>query len=91
MLRSSLYSAAVVYAITAIVWAWSLWDHTFYAGDFWFYVAIFLVPGGLVILSASLLLAYPVWIRILGALLALPSLGIWILSLMLAHSEFRIH
>jgi hypothetical protein len=32
-----------------------------------------------------------VWARILGIVLALPALGIWIVSLLLVSAGFRIH
>lgn len=91
MPRKLVFSGVSVYAVTAIVWIAGLWDHTLYARDFWFYVVMFLVPGGLVVLSAWLIFMDRIWARVLGAALALPCLGIWILSLMLAYGEFRIH
>jgi len=83
--------AAGIYLITAIVWTAGLYDEKLYARDFWFYVVLFLVPGGLVLLSVWLIFIDRVWTRVLGVLLVLPSLGIWILSLLLAYGEFRIH
>ena len=91
MTRRVAYAAGAVYLVTSVVWFAGLRDYTFYARDFWFYVVMFLVPGGLVVGSAWLVLTARVWARVLGALLALPCLGIWILSLMLAYGEFRIH
>ena len=91
MTRKVVYSALLIYAVTAIVWIAGLQDYTFYARDFWFHVVIFLLPGGLVVLSAWLIFMERVWTRVLGALLALPCLGIWVLALLLAYGEFRIH
>ena len=91
MTRNVVIPAILVYTVTAIVWFAGLWDYTFYARDFWFHVVLFLLPGGLVVLSAWLILMDRVWARVLGAVLALPCLGIWVLSLLLAYGEFRIH
>lgn len=91
MPKSVIYTAVPVFLVTAVVWIAGLWDYTFYPRDFWFYVVIFLLPGGLVVLSAWLIFIDRIWTRVLGAVLVLPSLGIWILSLMLAYGEFRIH
>ena len=91
MRRRVVLVAAALYMVTAIVWIAGLWDYTFYARDFWFHVVLFLVPAALVVGSAWLILMERIWVRALGAVLALPSLGIWVLSLLLAYSEFRIH
>ena len=82
---------AGIYVTTAVVWIAGLWDYTFYARDFWFHVVLFLVPGGLVAGSIWLIFRECTWVRVLGAVLALPSLATWILSLLLAYGEFRIH
>ena len=82
---------AGIYVTTAVVWIAGLWDYTFYARDFWFHVVLFLVPAALVAGSAWLIFRECIWVRVLGAVLALPSLGIWIVSLLLAYGEFRIH
>ena len=91
MRRRLAFITASVYTVTAIVWIAGLWDYTFYARDFWFHVVLFLVPAALVAGCAWLILVERIWVRVLGAVLALPCIGIWILSLLLAYGEFRIH
>ena len=91
MPRSLTCSTLAVFLVTAVVWIAGLWDYTFYTRDFWFYVVLFRVPGGLVCISAWLIFMDRIWARVLGVLLVLPSLAIWVLSLLLAYGKFRIH
>jgi hypothetical protein len=80
-----------VFMITATVWAIGISRHRFLPSEFWLYLAIFLVPAALVCGSVWLILIRRTWVRVLGVVLALPSLAMWAVSLMLVCGGFRIH
>lgn len=85
------YVAAVVYLVTAVVWTIGVTNHRFLWSEFWIYVGIFLLPGGLVCLSAWLIFMERLWARFVGIVLVLPALALWVVSLLLVYAGFRIH
>ena len=89
--RSLLYSALPVFVLTSIVWIYGVSRHTFLASEIGIYVGIFLVPGAAVCTSIWLVFQERTWLRVTGALLVVPSLALWALSLLLVSIGFRIH
>lgn len=91
MPKSLIYSAVPVMLTTSIVWLIGVSTHTFLMSEFWLYVGIFFVPAMLVCGSSWLIFLDRVALRVLGIVLMLPSLGIWVLSLLLVYGGFKIH
>jgi len=89
--KSLIYSAIPIFLTTAIVWAIGVSSHTFLAREFWLYVGIFLVPALLVCGCLWLIFHGQLWRRVTGLILVFPCLGIWVLSLLLVYSGFKIH
>lgn len=85
------HAAIAVFVITVIVWAVGISKHRFLISEFWLYVIIFIAPAGLLCVSLWLILMQRTWLRVVGALLALPGLVIWLVSLLLVYGGFRIH
>ena len=91
MSKSLKYSAAPVFVITSVVWIMGVSNHRFLASEFWIYVGMFLIPATAVCGCIWLISHGPVWRRILGSVLLVPSMGTWVLSLLLVFHGFRIH
>lgn len=91
MPRSIALSALPVFAITSAVWIYGVTHHRFLANEIGIYVGIFLIPGAAICTSIWLLFRKQLWSRITGAILLLPSLSVWVLSLMLVSVGFKIH
>jgi len=91
MPKSIPYTAIPVFLVTSFVWAVAVSRHTFLAREFWLYVGMFLLPALLVCVSSWLVFQKTLWLRIVGGILALPSLGVWGLSLLLVWIGFKIH
>ena len=89
--RSLVYTVVTVFSITSAVWIYGVTHHRFLASEIGIYIGIFLIPGAAVCTSIWLLLRKRPWNRIAGAILLIPGLGIWVLSLMLVSVGFRIH
>lgn len=89
--RSLLYAAPPVFIVTGIVWIYGVSRHTFLASEIGLYVGIFLIPGAAVCTSIWLIFQKRTWLRVTGALLVVPSLALWALSLLLVSIGFRIH
>lgn len=84
-------TAIIVFAITAVVWAYALTQHTFLMREFWIYVGIFAVPGLAVCISLWLtLLKHWSW-KLIGTICLLLSLATWVLALLLVWVGFKIH
>ena len=91
MPRSLVYSALPVFIITTGVWVYGVTHHTFLAREIGIYIGLFLIPGAIVCTCCWLVFQQRTWGRILGALLLLPGLGIWGLTLLLVAIGFKIH
>lgn len=91
MPRSLVYSALPVFVITSAVWIYGVSHHTFLANEIGLYIGLFLIPGAAVCACIWLLFCKRLWARITGAVLLIPGLGIWALSLMLVFVGFKIH
>ena len=91
MPKSLLYSAVPVFLLTGAVWVYGVSRHTFLASEIGLYVGIFLIPGAAVCTSIWLIFQKRTWVRVTGALLVVPSLALWALSLLLVSIGFRIH
>jgi hypothetical protein len=89
--KSLIYASIAVFGLTSIIWISGVANHSFLASEFWIYVAIFLVPASAVCACIWLVFRGPLWQRIIGLILLLPSLGVWIISLLLVLNGFRIH
>ena len=85
------YSAVLILVITSAVWIYGLTNHRFLLNEFWLYVLIFSVPAGLMCFSLWVLLHHAIWRVVLGIVILIPSLGLWIISLLLVSIGFRIH
>jgi hypothetical protein len=59
--------------------------------EIWLYIGIYLIPALLVCGCSWLILRKQMWQRVIGVLLLLPSLGVWVLSLLLVYAGFKIH
>ena len=91
MPRSLVLSVLPVFAITSAVWIYAVSHHTFLANEIGIYIGIFLIPGAAVCTCTWLLFRKQLRSRITGGILLIPSLGIWLLSLMLVFVGFKIH
>lgn len=89
--RSIIISALPVFLITSIVWIYGVSRHTFLVQEIGIYIGIFLIPGAAVCASVWLIVQQRTWAHVVGLLLILPSLAIWIVSLLLVANGFRIH
>jgi len=89
--KGFMYTAIPVFLTTTIVWIIGVSNHTFLAREFWLYVGIFLVPAMLVCGCSWLVFHGQRWRRAIGMIMLVPCLGIWVLSLMLVYSGFKIH
>jgi len=89
--RSLSYSAIPVFLITGVVWGIAVSKHTFYAREFWLYVGIFTIPAAFVCGSCWMIFSRQIWRRIVGLVLVIPSLAVWLLSLLLVSVGFKIH
>lgn len=89
--KSLIYTAVPVFLATAIVWIIGVSNHTFLANEFWLYVGIFFIPAMSVCGSSWLIFHRKLWFRVAGLVTILPSIGIWIVSLLLVFNGFKIH
>ena len=89
--KSFLIAAVPVFAVTSIIWIIGVSNHTFLAREIGLYIGIFFLPALLVCGCAWMIFQERVWLRVVGAILALPALGIWVLSLLLVYAGFKIH
>lgn len=85
--------AFVIFGATAILWGWNVFRsfRRLTAADFWFLLLLLVIPSGLVVFSLWVMIDRAWWRRVVGALILLPALAIWILTMMFAHAGFRIH
>ncbi|MBT8114030.1 MAG: hypothetical protein KJP04_01525 [Arenicella sp.] len=92
MPKSIIYPAIPVFLVTSVVWIYGVSNHLFLAKEIPQYIAIFVVPGAFICCACWLMFARPVWWRrIAGVAILLPSLVVWIISLILVFNGFKIH
>ena len=91
MPKGPIYTAILVFLTTAVVWIVGVSSHTFLVREFWLYAGFFLIPATLVCGCSWLIFHGQRWRRAIGMIMLVPCLGIWILSLMLVYSGFKIH
>lgn len=91
MPKSLIYSAVPVFLTTTIVWIFGVSNHTFLANEFWLYVGIYLIPAVLVCVCSWLIFNRKPWYRLIGLIAIIPCAGIWVISLLLVYSGFKIH
>jgi hypothetical protein len=84
-------TALIVFSITAVVWAYSLTQHTFLKREFWLYAGLFLIPGLAICISLWLMLLKRWWWKLIGTLLMIASLFIWGAALLFVFVGFKIH
>lgn len=89
--RSTVLTAAFVFLTTSLVWFYSVTNHNFLMSEIWFYLIIFFVPALLVCGCSWLIIRKQMWLRAVGGVLLLPSVGVWVLSLLLVYAGFKIH
>ena len=89
--KSLVFSVPAVFLVTGIVWIYGVSRHTFLASEIGIYVGMFLIPGAAVCTSFWLIFQKRTWLRVTGALLIVPCLALWALSLLLVSIGFRIH
>lgn len=85
------YSAVIIFAINTGVWIYGLSKHRFLFNEIWLYLAIFLVPGLVILGSMWLMGKPPTWRRVLGFLIFLAGMVVWLVSLLLVYGGFKIH
>ena len=85
------YLCILVLLISTITWLYGIPAIKFRPNEFWLYVLIFVIPAGMVCASVIVLVSQTTWRILLGILLLVPSLYIWVGSLVLAAIGFRIH
>ena len=83
--------AGGVVAVSSGAWIYALAVNHLYWREFWIYAGIYLVPVGLVVGSLWVLLHRAPWRWALGFVLLLPSAVVWLGSLLLVVSGFKIH
>jgi len=91
MSKTIKYSAVILFVVTSATWVFALFKHTFLMRELGLYVMIFLIPIVLVLISEWVMNHRNVWRRFVGVLLLIPSLGIWVVALMLVSVGFKIH
>lgn len=84
-------AAIAMLATTLVVWAYGMLTHTFVRGAWWFYLPWFVLPPALVWGVLQMLRRPSRRWRLLGALLSLPAIALWLLSLLLAATGFDMH
>lgn len=91
MPKSLVYTAIPVFLITTVAWTIGVLNHRFLASEFWLYVGIFLLPALAVCACSWLIFQNIIWRKAIGAILLLPCLAVWLLSLLLVANGFKIH
>ncbi len=91
MPRTCRYIALTLFVVTSAVWLYCWFNYRLLAREIWVYLFLYLVPAGLVWGSAWVMLHRSNWRRILGGALLIPSLAVWLASLLLVAAGFRIH
>ncbi len=91
MSRLTVFAAVTILAVTGAIWLYGVSHHRFVPGEFWLYALIFLLPAGLVYTSLWILLHREFWRITVGILCMIPSLVLWLGSLVLVANGFKIH
>ena len=87
------YSIAAIYGLTALIWSYSFFNDMVVhrPADFWFLVLTFVVPAAMLLGALWVLVDKAPWRMVVGLFLLLPAGAVWLLSLLLVLSGFRIH
>ena len=85
------YSAIVIFTINIVVWIYGLSKYRFLADEIWLYLGIFLVPGFVICFSILLMSRPPTWRKALGFVIFISGMAVWLFSLLLVSSGFKIH
>ena len=91
MPKSFIYPAIPVFILTSMAWAIGASTQHLLASEFWLYVGIFLLPALAVCTCSWLVFQKVLWEKVVGGILLLPSLAVWLLSLLLVANGFKIH
>lgn len=91
--KYSQFATVAIFGITAAVWVYSFsaLNIPVRADEIAIFVLLFVVPAGLVSGATWIMLDVHWWRILLGILVLLPSIAIWVLSLMLVSAGFKIH
>ncbi len=91
MPKSLTYTAMPVFLVTSAAWVIGLSTQRLLMSEVWLYVGIFLLPALAVCACSWLIFQNIIWRKAIGAILLLPCLAVWLLSLLLVANGFKIH